>query len=87
MLFSDYDLNSLGQTAAQNYFANGQYRDGFVTYVAGIVRICEKKVEFSGKRTKCRRWSTEANGTAAAEADDTEDAMDEVEKNQAPNSV
>ncbi|MEE0200596.1 MAG: TPM domain-containing protein [Muricomes sp.] len=86
MLFSDYDLNSLGQTAAQNYFANGQYRDGFVTYVAGIVRICEKKLNSQGNEQNAGDESTEANGTAAAEADDTEDAMDEVEKNQAPNS-
>lgn len=86
MLFSDYDLNSLGQTAAQNYFANGQYRDGFVTYVAGIVRICEKKLNSQGNEQNAGDESTEANGTAAAEADDTEDATDEVEKNQAPNS-
>ena len=86
MLFSDYDLNSLGQTAAQNYFANGQYRDGFVTYVAGIVRICEKKLNSQGNEQNAGDESTEANGTAGAVADDTEDAMDEVEKNQAPNS-
>lgn len=86
MLFSDYDLNSLGQTAAQNYFANGQYRDGFVTYVAGIVRICEKKLNSQGNEQNAGDESTEANGTAAAEEDDTEDATDEVEKNQAPNS-
>ena len=86
MLFSDYDLNSLGQTAAQNYFANGQYRDGFVTYVAGIVRICEKKLNSQGNEQNAGDESTEANGTAAAEADDTEDATDEVEKNHAPNS-
>ena len=54
--------------------------------MAGIVRICEKKLNSQGNEQNAGDESTEANGTAAAEADDTEDAMDEVEKNQAPNS-
>lgn len=93
-LFSDYDLNSLGQTAAQNYFANGRYRDGFVSYVAGIVKICEKKMNVQGNGQSAGNESTEENGAPAAEANGatdgetngTADAADKDEKNQSSNS-
>lgn len=82
-LFSDYDLNSLGQTAAQSYFANGQYRDGFITYVAGIVHICEEKLNSQVDGQSAGDESTEAN---AADGSAEPNAADKVEKNQPSNS-
>ena len=91
-LFSDYDLNSLGQTAAQNYFANGRHRDGFVSYVAGIVNICEKKMNVQGNGQSAGNESTEENGAPAAETNgatdgETNGTADKDEKNQSSNSA
>ena len=60
-----------------------------MSYVAGIVNICEKKMDVQGNGQSAGNESTEENGVPAAEADGasdaetngTADAVDKDEKN------
>lgn len=43
-LFTDYDLNMLGQNAAQGYFSSGQFGMGFKSYLEELSQKLEEKL-------------------------------------------
>lgn len=43
-LLSDYDMNALGQNAAQSYFSNGQFGAGFKSYLEALTQKFEEKL-------------------------------------------
>lgn len=71
-LFTDYDLNMLGQNAAQGYFSNGQFGVGFRSYLEELSQKLEEKLNPPVNGQSAGEESADANAGAENSGADTE---------------